>query len=198
MTNLLLLPTSLLLCVNISADETSSTMTSIDALERQLEMGRHQQLVAGNSRPESQLAVFTTDGCSGGLSVGWEYLAARIRSFQTTLGAQPPWESCCITHDHAYHSGGMRGATANESFEARKQADLALKACVMENGEQRALELSATYHLSVREVELLYTAISNLMYRAVRIGGIPCTTLPWRWGYGWPKCEDGRQGKQDR
>ena len=34
----------------------------------------------------------------------------------------------------------------------------------------------------------LYAAIAELMYRAVRIGGIPCSGLPWRWGYGWPEC----------
>ena len=33
-----------------------------------------------------------------------------------------------------------------------------------------------------------YEAISELMYRAVRIGGIPCTNQPWRWGYGWQQC----------
>jgi len=31
--------------------------------------------------------------------------------------------------------------------------------------------------------------IAEIMYRAVRLGGAPCTTLPWRWGFGWPKCE---------
>ena len=29
---------------------------------------------------------------------------------------------------------------------------------------------------------------ADMMYRAVRIGGGPCTGLPWRWGNGWPGC----------
>ena len=37
-------------------------------------------------------------------------------------------------------------------------------------------------------VETLYAANAELMYSAVRIGGIPCSALPWRWGYGWPEC----------
>ena len=32
-------------------------------------------------------------------------------------------------------------------------------------------------------------AIADLMYRAVRIGGVPCTGLPWPWDYGWPECD---------
>jgi hypothetical protein len=48
---------------------------------------------------------------------------------------------------------------------------------------------SADYGLSGQEVETLYAAIAALMYRAVRVGGMLCTGLPWRWGYGWPECE---------
>ena len=44
------------------------------------------------------------------------------------------------------------------------------------------------YDVSAGTGETLYAAIAELMYSAVRIGGIPCSTLPWRWGYGWPEC----------
>jgi len=170
--------------------ETSTRMESgVDSLERQLEMGRHQQLTALKTQQESVLAAFTTDGCSGGLSIGWEYLAGKIQSFQTTHGTLPPWESCCITHDRAYHEAGDRASTALQSFEDRKEADQKLKTCVLETGAQRIPELSLEYNISPREVKLLYTTIAELMYRAVRIGGMPCTGLPWRWGYGWPECE---------
>jgi hypothetical protein len=123
------------------------------------------------------------------LSVGWEYLAGKIQRFQATHGTHPAWEACCIIHDRAYHRAGPREATAAESFTARREADLALKACVLETGFKRTPELSAEYNLSAQEVELLYAAIAELMYRAVRIGGMPCTGLPWRWGYGWPACD---------
>jgi hypothetical protein len=38
-------------------------------------------------------------------------------------------------------------------------------------------------------VGFIYQGIADLMYRAVRLGGIPCSGLPWRWGYGWPACD---------
>lgn len=84
---------------------------------------------------------------------------------------------------------GARHATAEQSFKARRQADLELRSCVLDTGLKRSPELSAEYDLSEEEIAIIYTAIANLMYRAVRIGGIPCSTLPWRWGYGWPECK---------
>jgi hypothetical protein len=179
----------MLCCANAGAEQGDEPESGLDALERQLEMGRHEQLVARKAHADSVLAAFTTDGCSGGLSVGWEYLAANLPRFHAAHGTRPPWESCCILHDQAYHGGGPREASAAESFEARKQADLDLKACVVETGVKRAPELSVEYDLSTRDVEVLYDAIADLMYRAVRIGGMPCTGLPWRWGYGWPECD---------
>ena len=174
---------------NSGAEQRDTLASGVDALEHQLEMRRHEQLVARKARPDSMLAPFTTDGCSGGLSVGWEYLAGKIQRFQTTHGARPAWESCCIIHDRVYHSAGPREANAAESFAARKEADLALKACVLQTGVTRTPELSAEYGVSDEDVELLYAAIADLMYRAVRVGGMPCTGLPWRWGYGWPACD---------
>jgi len=189
-TCLLVLAIALLSLANAGAETAGGKLESgVEVLECQLEMGRHEQLVARKAQPQSVLSEFTTDGCSGGLSVGWEYLAGRIQNFQARHGTQPAWESCCVKHDQVYHLGGPRDATAAESFEARKEADLALKACVLETGVKRSKELSTEYNISAREVETLYTAIAALMYRAVRVGGMPCTGLPWRWGYGWPECE---------
>lgn len=170
--------------------ETIGTMDSgINILEHKLEMGRHEQLSAVKINSKSLLAKFTTDGCSGGLSVGWQYLSGKVKSFQAVHGTQPPWESCCITHDREYHTGGARDITVDDSFNARRKADMRLKTCVRETGLTRATELSTEYNISIREIEILYTIIAELMYRAVRIGGIPCTSMPWRWGYGWPECE---------
>lgn len=162
--------------------------TTIDKLEQQLEMGRHEQFLDVRRLPASRLNEFTTDGCSGGLSVGWEYLAERVESFHEKHGEEPAWQSCCITHDRAYHTGGGEVSSSQESFDARKQADLALKECVFQTGAARRLDLSREYGLTEEDVEKLYLVISHLMYRAVRIGGMPCTGLPWRWGYGWPEC----------
>ncbi|MCF8056968.1 MAG: hypothetical protein K9K37_10055 [Desulfocapsa sp.] len=165
-----------------------SLPSDFDAIKRQLELGRHEKLQAIKGNPENVLTEFTTDGCSGGLSVGWEYLAGTVSNFQKNHGEKPPWESCCVEHDLAYHTGGIRSANATTSFEARRKADLTLKACVIEIGKQRGPELMKEYNLSAAELEHLYNGIANLMYGAVRIGGMPCTDLPWRWGYGWPEC----------
>jgi len=170
------------------AEEQSKPASTIDTLERKLELGGHQLLTATKSAPASVLADFTTDGCSGGLSVGWTYLADKIEPLQSVHGAHPPWESCCIDHDKLYHRAGIRETSAAESFELRKEADRALKKCLIQTGLDRTAELSAEYDLSAREIEFLYGGIAELMYRAVRIGGIPCSGLPWRWGYGWPEC----------
>ncbi len=161
----------------------------MDKLERQLELYRHQKLVQLKENPDNHINTFTTDGCSGGLSVGWEYLAETIETFDENFGQAPPWESCCITHDSIYHAGGERTLSGSESFEARKTADLQLMQCVQDIGLDKEKELTAQYDLSPKELHTLFTTISLLMYRAVRIGGIPCTSLPWRWGYGWPECD---------
>lgn len=113
--------------------DSASISDSVDVLERQLDIGRHEQLVSLKSDPVSTLAEFTTDGCSGGLTIGWEYLAGKIASFQERHGSEPPWEDCCIAHDHRYHSGGPGKVAASESFRLRREADLELQACVMES-----------------------------------------------------------------
>ena len=168
--------------------EGDSPNAQVDQLERQLEMHHHKDLLARQSMSDSTLAAFTTDGCSGGLSIGWEYLADEVDGIREYHGIRPPWEDCCIDHDRFYHAGTSSNATAEESFEARKQADLALLACVVDTGNSRAAELSSEYGVSQEAVHALYSTIAELMYRAVRMGGVPCSGLPWRWGYGWPEC----------
>jgi hypothetical protein len=161
---------------------------TLDALERKLEVNRHEGLVSIKSSAGSSLAEFTTDGCSGGLSAGWEFLGSRIDRLGEIHGDQPPWQACCISHDQLYHTAEPLDATREASFEARRDADLTLKACVIETAEERTPELVEEYDLSPEQVSLLYETVANLMYRAVRLGGMPCSGLPWRWGYGWPEC----------
>ena len=170
------------------AIEEDTPHEGMDQLERQLEMHHHKELLARQAMSDSTLAAFTSDGCSGGLSIGWEYLAEQIDGIREYHGIRPPWEGCCIVHDRPYHAGAATDATAEESFEARKQADLALLACVIETGNTRTAELSSEYGVSPATVHTLYSTIAELMYRAVRVGGVPCSGLPWRWGYGWPEC----------
>ncbi|MEL6595919.1 MAG: hypothetical protein AAFQ47_08280 [Pseudomonadota bacterium] len=106
------------------------------------------------------LASFVSDGCSGGLSTVWN-------SLPEAVGVDPlPFEGCCVIHDRAYHAGG-RAATARGSYMERLAADRAFRGCVAERGS---------------------TALADAMFQAVRLGGVPCTGLSWRWGYGRPGC----------
>ncbi|MDH3712475.1 MAG: hypothetical protein OET44_01350 [Gammaproteobacteria bacterium] len=161
---------------------------TVDAMERQLETGRHERLISRIAEDGTFITGFTTDGCSGGLSAGWEYLSGRFPDFAARHGTRPPWEDCCVAHDRVYHSGGVDVADASESFEQRKAADLELMSCVVATGVRRSAELQSEYQLTESQVALLYEAIAGLMYRSVRLGGVPCTVHPWRWGYGWPEC----------
>jgi len=160
-----------------------------DQAARSLELRQHEHLVAIKQSGDSSLAPFTTDGCSGGLSVGWRYLSGAIDHVSEVHGATPPWESCCVEHDRVYHSAGPIEMSALQSYVARKEADSALRQCVLETGAQRSPELSAVYGVSEEHVRALYRGVAELMYRAVRLGGVPCSGLPWRWGYGWKQCE---------
>jgi hypothetical protein len=171
------------------ATEKNTPHEGMDQLERQLEMNHHKDLLAYQMMPDSTLATFTTDGCSGGLSIGWEYLAEQIDGIREYHGSRPPWEDCCIAHDRLYHTGAAMDATAEDSFVGRKEADLALLDCVLETGDARTAELSREYGVSPETIHTLYSTIAELMYRAVRVGGVPCSGLPWRWGYGWPQCD---------
>ena len=177
------------LCSRAVGEEQASSPSLLDDLERSLEMGRHERLLKVKQNPDHHLSDFTTDGCSGGLSVGWQHLSEKIEFLKTVHGDLPPWESCCVSHDHLYHEAGNRAISAETSFEARKQADEELRGCVLDTGVSRASELSVQYGLTVEEVGQVYKVIGDLMYRAVRIGGVPCSGLPWRWGYGWPECD---------
>jgi hypothetical protein len=52
----------------------------------------------------NKLSEFTTDGCSGGMSLLWNNLLGKLPFLPDRL----PWEQDCINHDHAYHIGGSK------------------------------------------------------------------------------------------
>ena len=77
------------------------------------------------------------------------------------------------------------------SFEHHEdeQADDELRACVVSTVGGRSAQLQSDYGLSEKQVTVLYQTIAASMHTAVRLGGMPCTGLAWRWGYGWPSCD---------
>lgn len=151
------------------------------------ELAAHERLqeriAASGGRPN----IFTSDGCSGGLSAAWKNLAGFWPEFAQRHQDHPPFEGCCVSHDRAYHN--IRGApSALLSYEARLKADQQLQRCVMSMALYQQQDLEQLYGLAPDAVARIYEHLSNLMYYAVRFGGGPCSGQPWRWGYGYPDC----------
>jgi hypothetical protein len=154
---------------------------------RALELPAHRALIELRERPGTTPSRFESDGCSGGMSGAWRLVVDQFPGFARDYEAAPPWESCCVTHDRAYYDGA--GAPdAGASFDARLQADRTLETCVIEMGTNRKEELAGVYGIRPDQVETAFATIGGAMFWAVRLGGGPCTGLPWRWGFGFPDC----------
>ncbi|MFY2823715.1 hypothetical protein [Ruegeria sp. MALMAid1280] len=152
---------------------------------RNIEMPAHRALIA--QRGGTEPILFETDGCSGGLSASWRFVAETFPKFSALYEAHPPWEYCCVTHDRAYHNAG--GATqAGNSYEARLSADDALRACVKQHGVDNADEYAERYDMTPDQIRTAHSITAEAMHAAVRLGGGPCSGLPWRWGFGYPGC----------
>ncbi len=148
---------------------------------RKFEELRLRQLQSVQAKGE--IRPFTSDGCSGKQSEGWEMLARTMPGFKEHYGTKPPWESCCLTHDRVYWQG-----KAVDGYARRMQADQELRQCVVDTGVRLAPELSQKYSVPEDSVRQAFLITAELMYLAVRVGGQPCSLLPWRWGYGWDNC----------
>jgi hypothetical protein len=145
------------------------------------ELPAQRALAAARAASADALAPFTTDGCSGGLSAVWAFAATRFPAFAAAQGDVPPWEACCVAHDRRYHrAGDDPGPVAG--FHARLAADTALRACVLDTLGDTAFGLAPDL------AEAAAAAAAEAMFLAVRLGGGPCTGLPWRWGYGRAAC----------
>ena len=162
---------------------------SADPLDEALEALEHQQMRWLNeqqNKPGVVIDKFNTDGCSGGMSEAWTYVAEISPDFANRVGEHPPWEYCCVAHDRHY----WRGESIN-GYEKRRQADEELRQCVRRSARNQSEKLSIPLGLSPQEVIETINLTADLMYTAVRLGGGPCTGLPWRWGHGWPECSLG-------
>jgi hypothetical protein len=150
-----------------------------------LEQSLEDRLLLRLARAQQDVKInaFSTDGCSGGMSEAWVFLDAALPRFAENFGQRPVWEDCCVTHDRSYWNGDTAGG-----FHQRLAADNALRQCVQEYGPRLAAELGARHNISTTTVTAVFNTAGDMMYQAVRIGGKPCTFLPWRWGYGWPQC----------
>jgi hypothetical protein len=156
-------------------------------LSHALEIPSHRWLAGVRQAPGTVLAPFTTDGCSGGMSSLWTLIADQYPAFAEAHEGVPPWEDCCVAHDRAYHAGGP-DPDPEASYGARVAADEALRRCVAATASDRDDVLRQLYGMTGAQVRRVYEAIGAAMFHAVRLGGGPCTGLPWRWGYGYPNC----------
>jgi hypothetical protein len=156
-------------------------------LSHALEISSHRWLAEVREAPDTRLAPFTTDGCSGGMSSLWTFIAEHYEAFAEAHQGIPPWQDCCVTHDRTYHSGGV-DPDPEASYAARVAADEDLQRCVTATASDRDLVLRELYGMTNAQVRRVYAAIGAAMFHAVRLGGGPCTGLPWRWGYGYPNC----------
>lgn len=158
--------------------------------QKNLELPAHRSLQSVIAETNTTLSPFESDGCSGGMSWSWQVVANLFPDFEAAQGAAPPWEICCVIHDRVYHdaAGTME---ADQSYGARVSADEALRMCVIEEGESRVTELADRYDVSEDRIRYAYSLIGDTMYNAVRLGGGPCSGLPWRWGFGYPGCVPG-------
>ena len=176
----LLAPLSLLAIALVTPALGDPLTESMRTFERQ----QMQRLAEQQHRPEARIGAFNSDGCSGGLSATWQGLAQSLPGFAASFGDLPPWEHCCNAHDRHYWLGDtVRG------YERRLAADAELRACVIDTGSTEADRLARQLGVSVDEVDAAFALIAEAMFQAVRLGGAPCTRLPWRWGHGWPECD---------
>jgi hypothetical protein len=128
---------------------------------------------------DNEIAEFKTDGCSGGLSNSWAWMADTFPDFELNHNSEPPWQHCCVDHDQLYWKGETK-----DGFKLRKQADSALQQCVIETGKVKVMELAKNSETKKFLIEAGFKKVALQMYVAVRLGGGPCTLFPWRWGYG--------------
>ena len=155
----------------------------ISKLEREHEDWTMQLLAKIQARPDAKMIKFESDGCSGGLSAGWNSFAKVFPAFKKDYGDRPPWEYCCVTHDKDY----WMGETEN-GYEKRLKSDLVLKQCVIDWGKVNSEQVAKKLNKSAKKIEAQVNITAELMFNVIRVGGKPCSFLPWRWGYGWPHC----------
>lgn len=74
------------------------------------------------------------------------------------------WRHCCVAHDKAYWVGGTEAD--------RAKADENLQQCV---------------------ARVAGDGMADYMYVNVRWGGAPFWLTSYRWGYGWPYWDNGKQ-----
>ena len=170
---------TLLSPMQLAADPLDEAVAAVERLQMRW-------LSEQQNKPGVEIDEFRSDGCSGGMSATWASVADMSPEFARRVGEHPPWEYCCMAHDRHY----WRGESIN-GYDKRLRADEELRQCVRQSAKSQGEKLSIALGVSSQEVIEMINLTADLMYTAVRVGGGPCTGLPWRWGHGWPECSIG-------
>lgn len=180
--------TASVLCFFILGESVAAQSSSGDlGWSAKVEIWRHSKLQDIREADSGALTPFTTDGCSGGMSAAWGAMASAFPWFARVFEHEAPWHACCVTHDQAYHLGGD-DSDPEFGYFARLKADESLRLCVRGVADVQAEPLGMQYDSTPEDVADAISFVADRMYEAVRVGGLPCSGLPWRWGYGWPQC----------
>ena len=174
--------------------------TFIDKLEYKVEIDRHERLAATRKAAGVTLAPFVSDGCSGGQSAGWALASSRFDFLLSVMAATRHRESCARSMTKSATRADRQMPTQRPALKrgVSQTSNCAHAYAGLARSERKIL--MTEYGLGRDEVTLLYRGIADAMYRAVRLGGAPCTRLPWRWGFGWPTANEARllDGNQTR
>jgi hypothetical protein len=81
-----------------------------------------------------------------------------------------------------------RGASADDTMASKWDIDAAERELEPWRHERLLARRAETYGLDEAQQRTPYEAIAGFIDRAARLGGMPGTSLPWRWGYRWPEC----------
>lgn len=152
---------------------------------------RNNMILLEDVKKSYPLDSFVTDGCSGNVSRSWKVVVAELSDIFPEVSVRYqqtkviPFEFACVEHDGLYHKG-------EGGYLARLRADIELRDEILEYAITNTEEIKLRTGLKTDEaVIFLYEIISDMVYRGVRLGGAPCTGMPYAWGYGYNKgmCE---------
>jgi len=137
------------------------------------------------TKQQYPLDTFKSDGCSGNISTGWRKAITELSNLSPSVADNYsnmqtiPFESACIAHDQVYHEG-------DGGYVARLEADNALRAAIINYAIEHTAEIQSRTGIQLpEEVIFLYEIIAETVYRGVRLGGAPCTGMPYAWGFGY-------------
>jgi len=146
--------------------------------------GQHMQQLA-EAQEHYTIGTFISDGCSGSASRGWSVAVEELSKVSSRFEGlyadtkDIPFEYACIAHDKSYHTG-------EGGYAGRLLADHTLRSEIISYGIANTEKIKDRTGLRTdEEAMFLYEVVAETVYRAVRLGGAPCTGTPYAWGFGY-------------